>query len=481
MPSYMSVSVPPGSPSGRSALSTELPTRSQRSSELAERAFERTSGAPLVQGNSVRVLKDARENYPAWLAAIERARRTVFFENYIIEEDEVGRRFAEALASKAREGVKVLLLRDWVGSRSTASSSFWRGLEAAGVQLRVFNPFRLTSPFGWVSRDHRKMLSVDGDVSFVSGLCVSQRWDTWRDTGVEVRGPAVACVERAFAQVWGTTGAALDEALLTPLEDIPRAGDVALRVVASEPESTDLFRLDQMIAAAAQRTLWLTDAYFVGFAPYVQALRAAAQAGVDVRLLVPSTSDLPLLSPLSRAGYRPLLEAGVRIYEWNGPMIHAKSATADGRWARVGSTNLNLASFIGNYELDVAIEDEGVARALEADYLEDLSHSTEILLTPARRLRAERPRSRRPHSSQRHRPRVGVYRFARAVRTAAASGTRVLGAVETGIERALALTLVGLAAVGILWPRVLAWPLSVAALWFAFALALRHYRRKRRR
>ena len=117
-----------------------------------------------------------------------------------------------------------------------------------------------------------------------------------------------------------------------------------------------------MIAAMARRTLWLTDAYFVGIAPYVQALRAAALDGVDVRLLVPGASDIPVISPLSRSGYRPLLEAGIRVFEWNGPMLHAKTAVADCRWARVGSSNLNIASWISNYELDMAIEDEDFAR-----------------------------------------------------------------------------------------------------------------------
>ena len=121
---------------------------------------------------------------------------------------------------------------------------------------------------------------------------------------------------------------------------IAPAGDMTVRVLAAEPNLAALYRLDQLIAAMARSTLWLTDAYFVGVTPYVQALRAAALDGVDVRLLVPGASDLPFLSPLSRAGYRPLLEAGVRVFEWNGSMLHAKTAVADGKWARVGSTNL---------------------------------------------------------------------------------------------------------------------------------------------
>ena len=132
-----------------------------------------------------------------------------------------------------------------------------------------------------------------------------------------------------------------------------------------EPNSVGLYRLEQLVAAGAREYLWLTDAYFIGTTMYVQSLRAAAQDGVDVRLLVPSASDIPIVSALSRANYRALLEAGVRVFEWNGPMIHAKTAVVDGKWARVGSTNLNIASFMGNWELDVTVEDERFAREME--------------------------------------------------------------------------------------------------------------------
>ncbi|MFP2927040.1 phospholipase D-like domain-containing protein [Pyxidicoccus sp. 3LG] len=457
-------------------------------SELVERAFDRISGAPLVSGNSVRVLLDAEENYPAWLDAIRSAERSILFENYIIEEDEVGLAFAEALARRARAGVKVRLIRDWMGSRAGASRRFWRTLEEAGVELRVFNPPSLASPLGWVSRDHRKMIAVDGHRGFVTGLCVSQRWrgdparqvTPWRDTGVELRGPAVAWIERAFKEVWDVTGEPLPPEALSNPDAIALAGDVSVRVIAGRPSSTDLFRLDQMIAAAAQRTLWLTDAYFVGFIPYVQALRGAARDGVDVRLLVPSTTDIPVISPLSRAGYRPLLEAGVRVFEWNGSMIHAKTAVADGRWARVGSSNLNIASFIGNYELDVAIEDASVARTMEEVYLRDLSNSTEITLGTRRRVRPIAPRGpAAPRGSGR--PRVGAVRFANAVGAAAASGTRALGAVEGGIEVTLAGGLLAVATVGFLWPAVLAYPLAVLGVWLSITLLLRARRNSQQR
>ena len=192
---------------------------------------------------------------------------------------------------------------------------------------------------------------------------------------------------------------------------MPAAGTVMARVVASTPTTAQLYRLDQLIAAGARRSLWLTDAYFVGTTLYVQALKSAATDGVDVRLLVPGSSDVPFIGSLSRAGYRPLLEAGVRVFEWNGSMLHAKTAVADSRWARVGSTNLNLTSWIGNWELDVAVEDEPFAKAMEAMYLDDLSHATEVVLTARRRVRLSQPpeaRRRRPlHAPAGDEPRQG--------------------------------------------------------------------------
>ncbi|HEX5708169.1 MAG TPA: phospholipase D-like domain-containing protein, partial [Pyrinomonadaceae bacterium] len=363
---------------------------------LADQAFSRAAGAPLVGGNSVRLLKDARENYPAWLDAIAAARSYVHFESYIIHEDDVGWQFADALVSKAREGVRVRLIYDWMGGFGKTSRSFWNHLRAGGVEVRCYNPPHLDSPFGWVSRDHRKMLAVDGQVGFITGLCVGRMWvgvpekkvEPWRDTGVEVRGPAVADVERAFAQVWAMIGEPIPEDELVSRDSLAHAGDVSLRVVASVPATAGMMRLDQLVAALARERLWLTDAYYAGTTSYVEALRAAARDGVDVRLLVPNGTDIPLLRPLSRAGYRPLLEAGVRVFEWNGTMLHAKTAVADSHWARVGSTNLNIASWFGNCELDAVVEDEPFAREMEEMYLQDLTNATEVVLDAKHRLHA---------------------------------------------------------------------------------------------
>jgi cardiolipin synthase A/B len=219
---------------------------------FAEQAFWRAAGARLIPGNSARVLKDAAENYPAWLEAIESARHTIHFESYVIHEDEQGQIFADALIEKAREGAQVRLIYDWMGAFNSTSNGFWRRLRQAGIEARCFNPPRLDSPFGWLGRDHRKMLSVDGLVGFVSGLCVGQMWvgderkgvEPWRDTGIEIRGPAVAELERAFAQMWAACGQPIPSGEfpdINSIQPIPEAGDVALRIVASMPYSAGLY------------------------------------------------------------------------------------------------------------------------------------------------------------------------------------------------------------------------------------------------
>jgi cardiolipin synthase A/B len=456
---------------------------------IAEQAFSRAAGAPLVAGNSVRILKDAGENYPAWLEAISAARDKIFFENYIVADDVVGREFVNALAHQARLGVRVYAVYDWMGGLGATSSRLWQPLIDAGGAVRCFNPPRLDSPFAWLTRDHRKMIAVDGEVGFVSGLCVSRKWrgdpshriEPWRDTGLEVRGPAVADIEAAFAEVWAVTGAALPASELTDAAAIADAGEVTLRVLATIPTLAGLYRLDQLIAAMATKTLWLTDAYFVGISPYVQALRAAAFDGVDVRLLVPGASDLPVVSRLSRTGYRALLEAGIRVFEWNGSMLHAKSAVADGRWARIGSTNLNVASWVSNYELDVAIEDERLSQQMEALYEQDLAHSTEIVLSAHRRVHATqrtRRQGRRRGTGSASRAAAGALRIGNTV-GAAITNRRVLGRAEAGIVTGVAIAFLVFALIGAWWPAAIAWPLVALAMWVSIALFIRAQKLRR--
>jgi cardiolipin synthase len=453
-----------------------------------EQAFSRAAGAPLVLGNRLELLLDAEENFPAWLEAIEGARRLILLEAYILADDVLGNRFADALVAAARRGVRVRLLYDWLGARGEAPRRFWRRLEAGGVEVRCFNPFRVDRPLGWLRRNHRKSLVVDGSTGFVTGLCIAERWmgdprrgrAPWRDTGVRVEGPAVADLARAFSRVWAEAGPAIPAEELVASPPPEKVGDVALRVIGTEPATAGLLRLDQLIAATARRTLWLTDAYFVGSPLYVQSLRAAALDGVDVRFLVPGASDLGLVKRLGTAGYRPLLEAGVRVFEWDGPMLHAKTAVADGRWARVGSSNLNVASWLGNWELDVAVEDEGFAREMESTFEEDLEHATEVVLGP--RYRPLHPKPTRPPERPRRPRREGsAVKTAGAMRIgntvgAALGGYRVLGPAEAALVLAAGTALALLAVAALLFPRVVLAPFIVLGLWLGAALLLQAFR-----
>jgi cardiolipin synthase len=454
-------------------------------SVLAEQAFSRAAGAPLIDGNAVRLLIDARENYPAWLDAIRGARNWIHFESYIIHDDVSGTEFANALVARARAGVQVRLIYDWVGAVTSTTWMFWERLRRAGVDVRAFNQPRIDSPLEWLARDHRKMIGVDGEVGFITGLCVGDMWagggrykgpDPWRDTGVEIRGPAVADIEEAFADIWSTMGEPLPEAERIVDNHCPIAGNTSLRVIATKPATGGMFRLDQLVAAMARKTLWITDAYFVGAAPYVQALVAAAEDGVDVRMLVPGGTDLPLVQPLTRAGYRQLLEAGVRIFEWNGSMVHAKTAVADGRWARVGSSNLNLQSWLGNWELDVAIENDEFGRVMEATYLADLQNATEIVLTDSRVRRAQPTTvARKPRPSWSHRTgrtrraaTAGALRLGRTFGDAL-TARRALGGAEAWTLMYGILLLGAIGLVALKWPAAVAYPLGAFLLWIALA------------
>lgn len=452
---------------------------------LAEQAFSRTAGASLIPGNRLQLLKDATENYPAWKAAIASATHHIHFENYIIADDATGRDFIACLAAAAARGVKVRLLYDWMGCFGKAGASLWQPLQEAGGDVRGFNTPDSLQPLAWATRDHRKTITVDGRIGFVSGLCIADRWQgdparnipPWRDTGVSLEGPALAEIVSAFAHLWAKCGSPLPEDEIT-IQEQQSTGDISLRVIAATPNTSGLYRLDQLIAAIARQRLWLTDPYYLGTPSYMQALCAAAADGVDVRLLVPSSTDIPLLSPLSRAGYRPLLEAGVRVFEWNGPMVHAKTAVADARWARVGSSNLNIASWMNNYELDIVVEDEQFAQQMGAMFEADLGNATEIVLTHdtvgLRQLR------------QRRHP-IGTRRSAasrRAATTLRLSNTmaiamrqqRLLGPAEARLTLMAALLVLALSVIALCWPRVLAWPAALGGLWLGLSLLIRSRR-----
>ena len=477
----------------------------------AERAMVRASDAAQVRGNAARLLVDGARAFPAWLEAIHRAERWVHIENYIFRDDRTGRAFRDALAEKAREGVRVRLLYDWIGCWATPRK-FWRPLREAGGDVRPFAPPGLADPLGFLRRDHRKVLATDGDYASVSGMCIGDEWagdpaagiSAWRDTGVEFRGPVAAVIDRAFSRTWSAAGSPLPPDEVPDPAHVERVGEVSVRVVEGEPGKSRIYRLSQFVAVGVERRFWITDPYFVLPPAMTEALASAARDGVDVRVIVPAYNNWPIVGGMSRAGYRPLLEAGVRIFEWEGPMIHAKTAVADGLWARVGSSNLNLASLLGNWEMDVAVTDRQFAAEMEALFLDDLGSSVEISLIrsrvggPYRERRAvermvvenpqdERKPGRAPAREARRRSYRGtdvgrtLGRLARAGTVLGRSlvGARLIGREDTGWIATLAVVLLALSVAGIFFPRVLAWPSAVFLFWLAVASLVRLFTRRR--
>ncbi|MBK9152626.1 MAG: cardiolipin synthase B [Chloracidobacterium sp.] len=478
----------PSKTSEPKARSIDLPVMGD-SGDLFSDSLERVTGARLIRGNDVRLLIDATENYPAWLDAIESAERRILFETYIIHNDEQGEIFANKLIEKAKQGVEVKVIYDWLGAFGKSPRRYWRHLREGGAEVRCYNPPKLLDPLALVSRDHRKTLVVDGRIAFVSGLCVGQMWvgdpeagtPPWRDTGVELTGPAVAEVESAFAEVWATMGPPIE---LTGNADGPRStetGGVAVRIVKSSPGASYIYRLDQMLGVTARETMWISDAYFVGVPSYMQTLKDASEDGVDVRILVPQSTDIGLIRDTTRSTYRPLLEAGIRVFEWNGSMMHAKTAVFDGKYSRVGSTNLNIASWFGNYELDVFVEDEDFARQMEAMFLRDLEGSTEIVLSEsdARGTPRRAKRFRRTRGGSVSRATAGALNAASSIGSALRKQS-VLGPAEARILVITGSVLVGFALLLLIFPRAASIPIAVLLLILAIPAltrAIKAYRK----
>ncbi|CAN5878485.1 hypothetical protein BH23GEM7_BH23GEM7_07130 [soil metagenome] len=495
-------------------LGTELPPHSPRrgSGSVAvaralvrqgERAMQRASDAVLIRGNQARLLVDGPMGFRAWLERIERAERWIHLENYIIRDDRIGRLFRDALAQKAREGVRVRVLYDWVGCWATPRR-FWRPLRAAGVEVRAFGPPSLHYPLNLLRRDHRKLIAVDGEYASVAGICIGDEWagdpaagvPPWRDTGAELLGPVAAMLGRTFARTWAEAGAPLPPDELPDPEQLPPAGEVGVRVVEGEPGRSRIYRVSQLIAVGVTQRLWITDPYFIAPPAMTEALAAAARDGVDVRVIVPAYNNWPVVGGMSRASYRPLLHAGVRLFEWEGPMIHAKTAVADGIWSRVGSSNLNLASLLSNWELDVTILGRDFAAEMELLFRRDLASSVEILLHGSRRVWGRRVHDRRATERSesdetsttvaaareaRRRARRGTTlgrtlgRMAQAasVLGRALIGQRRIGREDAGWVAAFGVVMLLLGVLGALMPRVLAWPSIILFFWLGLASLFR--------
>ena len=444
----------------------------QRGARL-EGILGRVSDAPLRQNNGISLLKNGPDTYDDWLTAISRAKRWIHLDNYIIANDEVGNRFARALSAKAREGVRVRVLHDWFGCMDVPRS-FWRGMREAGVEVKAVNPPASGPPLGAIRRDHRKLLVVDGEYASTGGVCIADGWlvrspDTglpYRDTAVTVRGPVVADVNRAFTSLWGEQVGELPEDERPGPDGIPAAGETAARLVVQEPRKMRTLRMLELLTAGVQERLWITDPYFLSMPILTQSLIATARDGVDVRVLNPATVDIAWIGRASRAGYRQFLEAGVRIFEYGGPMIHAKTLVADGWLSKVGSTNLNFSSLAANWEIDLVVEDTEFARQMEELFEDDVSKSREVRLESTGRGPRVRPQG--PVDTSDSRARAGVVgsgtgsgaTVSRVVPTLIQKGTAPLQTHEHAMAVAASGALLGASLLGARFPRLVAWPVT---------------------
>jgi cardiolipin synthase len=363
--------------------------------------IEAISGSPLVAGNKVTLLIDGPATYDAMFKAIREAGSTINFETFIFEDDEVGRRFADALLRKQAEGVQVNLIYDSVGSMKTPAA-FFRRLRDGGVQVREFNPINPLETGGkiWLvnKRDHRKILVVDGKTAFTGGVNISSVYSSsssgrlsreqqggpvqhaWRDTHVRIVGPAVAEFQKLFLDTWARlNGPESGREYFPPLK---REGKDLVRVVGSTPgrENRITYMMYVSAFAYAENSIHLTTAYFAPDNQALDALIRAAERGVDVRIVLPGASDSVLLYYAGRSYYTRLLESGVKLYERRNSMIHAKTAVIDNIWSTVGSTNMDLTSFLHNDEVNAIILSRDFAAEMESLFEEDLRQSNRILL-----------------------------------------------------------------------------------------------------
>jgi cardiolipin synthase A/B len=351
------------------------------------------TGAPLAEGNSVTVLKNGVQIFPSMFAAIKAAKKTINLEFYIYWDGEIGRTFAEALAERARAGVQVKVILDAVGS-SGMSQSLIDFMARNGVDLEWYHPLRWYTLSRVNHRTHRKLLIVDGEVGFSGGVGIADNWlgdadskDHWRETVIRVEGPVVTQMQFAFMDNWVKSRGEL----LTGLDYFPQIkprGDHITQVIKSSPsEGISTVKLLYIISiVAAERSIYINNAYFVPDPDTIRALEGAVRRGVDVRVVIPGDkTDVPIARQAGRLHYELLLRRGIRIFEYQPTMMHAKTMVVDGIWTTIGSSNFDDRSFRLNDEVNVNVYDEAIARQVETMFFEDVARSTEI--TPHKWLR----------------------------------------------------------------------------------------------
>ncbi len=358
------------------------------------------SDSPLVAGNRVTLLIDGPQTYQAMFAAIDAARDHINMETYILEADEVGERFAEALIRKQGQGVTVNLIHDSVGTLGTPKA-FFQKLVDAGVNVLEFNPVNpLTAKAGWDvnQRDHRKLLVVDGQTAFLGGINISSVYSggsfsqgsrgqrtadqqPWRDTHLQIDGPVAAEFQKLFIETWDKQkGPPLAPRAYFPT--LKRQGDEVVHALGGWPDDAYSVIYATLISAidSAETDVLLTNAYFVPDPQLLASLKGAVARGVDVKIVLPAKTDSALVFHAGRSYYDELLAAGVKIYERQNAMLHAKTALIDGVWSTVGSTNLDWRSFLHNQEINAVVLGKDFGRRMRAAFDDDLAASRQITL-----------------------------------------------------------------------------------------------------
>lgn len=370
--------------------------RNSHTDSAALAALEQAAtGSPLIAGNKVTLLYDGPQTMAAMIAAIGAAKDHINLETYIFDQDELGIRFADILIARQRAGVQVNVIYDSVGTLGTPQA-FFDKMRAAGIRLLAFNPvnpLKLIVPWQLNNRDHRKILVVDGMVAFTGGVNISGTYANsslfrskarraskvgWRDTHIKIEGPAVAALQWVFLDTWaGRQSPDLPDSNFFP--PLKKAGDKLVRVLASAPDGEhEIYTAYVQAIHAAQNSIHITCAYFVPDAQILQALSDAARRGVDVKIILPGVTDNGLVFYAAQSFYSEMLAAGIRIYQLQVAVLHAKTAVIDALWATVGSTNIDTRSFLHNNEINVVVFGEEFANAMEDAFAEDLRHSVEI-------------------------------------------------------------------------------------------------------
>ncbi len=356
------------------------------SSETFLSSVAGATGAPFIKGNSVTVLNNGKQFYPVMLDAIAHARQSVTIEAYIYWAGDIGVRFAEVLASRARAGLAVKILLDAVGS-STIGSEILNELQAGGCQVAWFNPVRSRTIGRFNNRTHRKSLIIDGRVAFTGGAGIADHWlgdaenpKHWRDVQVRLEGPAAIALQTGFAQNWlKTTGELISGREYFP--PLRASGGIAVQTVLSSPEvgASALRIMHYLSIVCAERRLYIANPYFIPDNAAIDILIDAKKRGVDVKIMVSGIhNDMSLARHGSVHLYGRLLEAGVEIYEYDRTMLHQKTLVADGVWVTVGTTNFDNRSFALNEESNICVYDHALSREFEEIFQTDLAHCTRV-------------------------------------------------------------------------------------------------------